>query len=214
MQLLLSNAATTMAGLWRVRTQKPVSVLMAHWVDPGLADPVNLAATEEETALRTHLLGMALQLRQIGMGRAVLALLRHPVENPALRPALLALPGFALWQDSHHKDGPRRFRRGADGLVYRLDHVDAGGASHAEHAISHLAQRLTLDAADASAGVVEQIAGLHCLSLGCALRDVVITLQAAQQDGLVAELLGAADVYAGIPSRVAPGAAASFPAAG
>jgi hypothetical protein len=136
------------------------------------------------------MLACAAQLRAIGLPATVRAALTLDGLSPALRAVLLAAPGFAAWRQDGRRLWDPRSRQAANGLIYRLETTLGPAALHAEHAASHLTQSLYLTPPDQPLAepilFVPTVASV-CLSLQCALRDVVVGLLRAGEDRLAAE---------------------------
>lgn len=187
---LLTGLETSLLRLRDLRLAKPVSFLLPEWSDPGLADPMPPEPSEAEQALRIRVGTIAAQLRQIGVAVAVRAALRHPVREPALRPVLLAAAGFASWQQEPGSSWPSAHRTAADGQVYGLQSGHGGGAAHAEHAAAHVTQRLAMQRGTGPmTEETDGVAAVHCLSIACALRDVILHLREAGEALLADEMV-------------------------
>jgi hypothetical protein len=192
---LLTGLETSLLRLRDMRLTKPVSFLLPEWSDPGLADPVPPEPTEAECALRVRISAIAAQLRRVGVAVTVRAALRHPVSEPALRPVLLAAAGFAAWeQDAAAAPAaspwPGAYRLAGDGQLYRLDSGHGGGAEHAEHAAAHVTQRLAMQRGSGPmTEATDGVATVHCLSIACALRDVILSLREAGEALLADEMV-------------------------
>jgi hypothetical protein len=200
---LLNATATLLEQFWHARMQKPVSVLLPDWMDPGLADAVaDENTTEAETALRARLVAIGAQLRAVSPAVVAREMLRRSDLDAGRHMALLALTGTAEWTRQTNASGfCRSTRLSADGLTYCLETESAEGATHAEHAALALRQTLHVQGA-AEPCSLEQTAGIACFSLLCAIRDLVVRLvqegevylasEVAQRSGLPATLHPAA----------------------
>ncbi len=178
---LVNLAGSLLDRLWQIRLRKPVGVLLPDWADPFLPDPVGPDADADELELRARIGVLAGRLRSLDPVNAAREILRGGGNDPHRLAALLALPGCAPWAAA----GPATMRRtGADGAIYTLHAVPGEGAPHAEYAVVTLAQCLQIQP-----GVtLHETAGVICLSLACALRDMAVLLGVAGEPVLADEV--------------------------
>lgn len=165
---------------------KPVGVLLPDWSDPFLPDPVTALPTHLETELRDQLGLLALRLHELGPTLAARETLRLAGRDQTRMVVLLALAGCAPWQEV----GPgAAIRLAADNVTYELRAAEGEGAPHAEHAVVTLAQHLRIGPASITdTATLAGSGGILCLSLVCALRDVVLRLGTAGEMLLATEV--------------------------
>ncbi len=173
---LLSAADLLLDRLWRARMVKEAVLLLPDWMDCALPD-LSGSASDDEAQLRDRLCRIGRQLADVGLVAATRAVLARG--GDADRQAqLLALAGSADWCG----DGAVACRSGADGALYTLHTVVTGAAPHAQHAALALSQSLRVEAETVSAEICLPVAS-RCLSLACAMRDVVLQLVAVGETG-------------------------------
>jgi hypothetical protein len=209
---LLTGFVALSTALSQARLGKPVMYLLADQADPGLPDPMPCSTCSRESRLRGRMLACAAQLRAIGLPAAARGALALEGITAARRAMALAAPGFGVWRQGGRRLWDPRFRPAAGGQVYRLDTALGAPAPHAEHAASYLTQSLRLGPPD-DTGVapismapilVVPAVGSVCLSLQCALRDVVVGLLSEGHDHLAAQVASTGGLHPSLLPAPAP----------
>ncbi len=178
---LLSGADTLLDRLWRARMVKEPVLLLPDWMDCAFPDLTGVASGDE-ALLRQRLLLVGAQLGAIGIATVARAVFGRG--GAADRQAqLLALAGSAAW----HGEAAFANRRGADGAFYELRTAVAGAALHAQHAALALSQTLRVEAVG-SRGELCLPVGARCLSVACALRDIMVRLLDAGEAQLACQV--------------------------
>jgi hypothetical protein len=198
--LLLNNAAHALDHLSLLYMTAGSDVLTPEYRDLSLALRLDGPACAAQAALRQQLAAMAAQLRVVGLGTSVAAILDRP-EAARRRAALLALAAAGRWEVTGElpRGGQLHRRVAADGQVYLLAGQPDRGAAHAPHAARGYAERLWIlppghACDDGHALPAEPPAlsadGLDSLGLQAARRDLILELTAGGHAALAARLAG------------------------
>lgn len=196
---LVASVRRLVSELWSERARKPSPVLLPDMVDPGLVLAVEPAPDGRETALRTQLLQLTAQMRAIGPATLCREILRLTSADACEIPALLAASGYRTWTPGPSDPGHLACRPAGDGLRYALRSLAEDDAPHAPDALLVMTQQLTVLRPDAPAAALLAVAepeDMNCLSVACALRDVVLGLAAAGEIHLAREVAAAGQLPA------------------